>query len=342
MSTVDANGASVRQESMYLFAYLSVLAVLAWLVGSRDFSRGVDTINYVSFYRSMRSCGCFSGWHEPGFELVTFPVAILKLEPSAFLIWMSGVGMYMMWHVSRLAGEHVPRGRARTKITALIICLFLVSPLFISAQINAIRQGMAAMALIALAIHLHERRKKKAFLWGAIAVSLHLSSAMYLVSLLLLPVSPVVLYGTFTLSFIFYVSGLSESVVQAFSSFSGVPLYQMVNEYGASADYAGGVKLEFALASLAFLFIGLIIKLVSRGEVRGRIDWFVRIYVCFILPFLWLGWGNFSNRYAYTAWFMMSVIGGLGLYSHVRRVPRLVFLVAVVVAGVVFITGIQP
>jgi hypothetical protein len=247
----------------------------------------------------------------------------------------------MMWYVGRMAGLFLHEQRARVKVAAATTCLFLLSPLFVSAQINALRQGMAALSLLIMVIHFSEGRRRVALLWAGAAISLHYTSVMYIATLSFMAVSIWILLGILFASFLLYVTGFTQSLVAAASSFTGLPLYQMLMDYGSRAEYTTGIRLDFAIASMLFLIIAVVIKRLSPQNVKQRLDLLARVYMCFIIPFFWLGWGAFSDRYAYTAWFMMSMVGGLGLYGQLKRLPPMAFYAMTLLSGVTFIIAIS-
>ena len=59
--------------------------------------------------------------------------------------------------------------------------LLYVSPMFVNASINAVRQGLAALLVFTALLSFQQRKWWPFALYGALASSLHLSSLLYLV-----------------------------------------------------------------------------------------------------------------------------------------------------------------
>ena len=153
----------------------------------------------------------------------------------------------------------------------------------------------------------------KSILASVLAVSFHLSSIMYLAlfPLLMLPIwiLLVILAG---LSVI-YASGLSEVIVSSVSELFNLPIHDYVTQYRADLAYQSGVRYDFLIFSMLGVGFGLLGRYFSNK--KAIIDALLKIYIVLLIPFLMLGYANFSNRYVYTAWLFLSILTAYAAYS---------------------------
>lgn len=315
----------------------SVLLVLGLAVGLRDFGVGTDTYNYIFAYQKLQLCRCMEFAFEPGFEAIGWSLAIAGASPQAYLVAIAMLQLVLLWMVSGWVGGTDVDERERFKVRASILLFFLLSPLFLSAQINAMRQGTAAIAVLFACAHLYERRYRAFAAWAVLSVLLHYSSILYVATLALLLLPPVFAYLAFALSFVLYLTGVTEQAIHWLSTALGLGVYELVKLYAATVDYQTGIRYDFAIASALFLFAGVALRAIARKELRPRIDFFLKAYACLMLPFLWLGWAVFSNRFAYTPWLIMSCVIGIGIFPRLHRLAPSVFAAFVVAAGALYL-----
>jgi hypothetical protein len=289
--------------------------LLAILIGSRDLSIGTDTERYAAWYQVIADCHCFYGNIEPGFNIFGLISALLT-NNAGFYFFSISLTLFVMLNV--VSGKIVKLDsqidRDNKKLLfALILLAFFFSPFFVSAHINAIRQGMAAFMLFYAFLSFQEKSWGKSILASVLAVSFHLSSIMYLAlfPLLMLPIwiLLVILAG---LSVI-YASGLSEFIVSSISGLFNLPLHDYVTQYRADVAYQSGVRYDFLIFSMLGVGFGLLGRYFSNK--KAIIDALLKIYIVLLIPFLMLGYANFSNRYVYTAWLFLSILTAYAAYS---------------------------
>src|SRR3546814_6825413 len=131
-----------------------------------------------------------------------------------------------------------------TFLSAAMMLLFL-SPMFVNASINAIRQGLAALLVFAALLSFHQRRWWQFGWYGALATSVHYSSLFYLAF------APALFLDTKTLRYagvaglLVYCSGLSELIVQTLTP----GIHATVMEYAARTELRAGVRIDVAVFS---------------------------------------------------------------------------------------------
>lgn len=296
----DSMAANARVV-LSLLLLLGVCTVTVIVVSLRALDVGTDTHVYAAVFLAMGDSLMVTRF-EPGF---------LALTRAASITGMSVTGYQATLFVVLLAGSVVAARRYfiyldsnrgfLTFLTAVLLFLF-ISPMFVNAAINAVRQGLAAPLVFAALLAFHQRKWRRFVVLGAVASSLHYSSLMYLAC------APVLLLSLRRqriiagLGFLAYCSGLSLVVVRA-----AVPaLYSAVMNYSVDAVYRAGIRYDFALFSLFWYLLPFMVSRIVQSPFSERIKQSTAVYMVMVLPFFLLGWGNYSNRYLLVAWVFAS------------------------------------
>ncbi|HEY5802776.1 MAG TPA: EpsG family protein [Lysobacter sp.] len=295
----DTVGASVL--SVLLLAAVAVFG--CWLVGTRSPDIGTDTLTYAGFFEALGRESIETRL-EPGF--VYLSIALWKLglgvtgyQTALFALMLGTVAVSTRQYFRALGDE-----RGYLTFLSVSLMLLFVSPMFVNASINAVRQGLAALLVFTALLSFQQRRWGMFALFGVVASSLHMSSVMYLLF------APVLLLGARTqriiaiAAFALYVSGLSMVMVRA-----AVPaLYELVMTYTENSRYQSGVRIDFAVFSIFWYALPYALSPLVKPEFREKIRSGTSIYLVMLLPFFAIGWGFFSNRYLLPAWLSASLI----------------------------------
>lgn len=302
----------------HLFLLVAFLAA-ATVVGLRSLSTGTDTLNYANNFLSIQSCNCFPGRMEPGFQGFTWLLALTGLGTDFYFFSTSSLLLATAYFLSRKVSYFLGGSDAdKWKIGYWILIFLFLSPFFVSANINTIRQGLASLFIFFAMFSLIERKWSSFLFYSILGISFHyFSAALVLLSLMLfLPLS-LLLISSFVLSVV-YGFGLSEMIVKFVSDQTGLGLHSFIVEYVAGAEYRAGVRLDFLIFSWfwgVFFLFGSYFLVEPRR--RHGLQILIKIYFVLLIPFLLFGFGNYSNRYAYTAWLFLSIAMG-GLVSSFR------------------------
>ena len=306
----------VQRRSTYIPATttLSVLLLLAvglfgcWLVGTRPLDVGTDTQTYAGFFEGLSSGGGETRL-EPGFVYLTWGlwklgVGVIGYQTALFALMLCTIIVATRRYHDFLVGDDVLQRPGYLTFLGAAIMLLYVSPMFVNATINAVRQGLAALLVFASLLSFQRKQWWSFVLLGALASSLHLSSLLYLVF------APVQLFGTrmqrviAVIAFVSYVSGLSTIVVRAL-----IPsLYELMMTYTPSQRSQVGVRIDFAVFSIFWYMLPYVLAPLVRAEYREKIKHSAAVYLVMTLPFFAVGWGYFSNRYLLPAWLSASLI----------------------------------
>ncbi|MGO4220345.1 EpsG family protein [Lysobacter sp. TAF61] len=287
--------------SMLLLAAVAVFA--CWLVGTRAADIGTDTMTYAGFFEALGRESMETRL-EPGFVYLSLALwklgmGVIGYQTALFALLLGTVVVSTHQYFRSLGGE-------RGYLTFLVVALTLlfISPMFVNASINTVRQGLAALLVFTALLSFQQRRWGAFVLFGLLASSLHMSSFLYLLF------APVLLLGARTqrlvalVAFVLYVSGLSMAIVRA-----GVPaLYELVMTYTENSHSRSGVRIDFAVFSIFWYVLPFVLSPLVKPEFREKIRNSTAIYLVMMLPFFAVGWGFFSNRYLLPAWLSASLI----------------------------------
>lgn len=293
---------------------LSGQVILAILIGARGLDVGTDTARYAEWFKQIADRFGFYGNIEPGFNIFGLMIAFIS-DSVIFYFFCISLALFVMTNVIAVKVANFDgqlEHKDKQLIFGLILLGFLLSPFYVSAHINAIRQGLAGFMVFYAFLCLHDRSWIKFVIASIVAVSFHSSSAMYLVlfPLFLLPF-PYLLAIAIGFSLL-YATGLTEVIVKYLSHLLHLPLYDFVAGFRTDVSYQSGIRYDF----LVFSWLGLLFALIVRyfSDKKEVITSLLNIYIVLLVPFLMLGFANFSNRYAYTAWLFLSVLAAYTAY----------------------------
>jgi hypothetical protein len=286
---------------------LMLLAVACLFVdvvaGIRGLDVGTDTYTYATYFLSSRN-EIAATRLEPGFILVTRVLSATGMSVTGYQMFMFAILLMTAIVAARRYFDYLGNERGYlTFLTAALMFLFL-SPMFVNASINAVRQGLAALLVFAALLAFHRHQWRYFILYGVLASSFHYSSLLYLALAPMLLFSVRVLRIVAVLAFVAYCSGMTMVVVRAVAPF----IYNAVMDYSMSATYRAGVRIDFAVFSIFWYVLPLMMSRLVHKPFSTRIKDSTVVYMVMLLPFFLLGWGNFSNRYLLPAYLATSLI----------------------------------
>lgn len=302
-SAVEARG---NQVATFL-GFVLIAAVTAfgcWLVGTRSFDLGTDTRTYAGFFLDLRQ-GLRDSRMEPGFVYLSYLLSSAGLGVAAyfaalFALLLAFVAMAAHGYARYLGDTGF---RAQTLLCASLMLLF-VSPMFVNASVNALRQGLAAPLVFAALLAFEQRRWWRFVLLGALGSAFHLSTLLYLAFAPMLLLRPRTLRWVAAVALVVYCAGLSQWFVRTLVP----PLYTTVMEYTAHERLRAGIRLDFAVFSAFWYWLPHLLSPLIREPWRERIMRSTAIYLVMLMPFFVIGWGYFSNRYLLPAWLAVSLV----------------------------------
>lgn len=320
---------------------LSVILLLAaglfgcWLVGTRSLEIGTDTRAYAAFFERLGH-GPIETRLEPGFVFVSYVLSRLGLGVTGYQAALFALVLLTVGLSSRRYFRYLGDARGYlTFLTASLMLLYL-SPMFVNASINAVRQGLAALLVFAALLSFHQRKWLIFALYGALASSLHLSSLLYLAFAPALLLNARLLRYIAAAAFLVYCSGLSMVLVRSVTP----SLYSLVMSYTVNPDYRSGTRIDFAVFSIFWYVLPHLASPLVRSPYKERIKESTAVYLVMLLPFFAIGWGYYSNRYLLPAWLAASlIIAAIIFHSRLKllRNPLLVRLGLIASCGVFYV-----
>lgn len=330
-------GSATTANAGFVLSLILLFAAAAfgcWVVGTRGLDIGTDTSTYAAFFERLGQ-GPFDTRLEPGFVFVSYLLSRIGLgvtgyQAALFALLLLTACLSTRRYFNYLGATH----GYLTFLSASLMLLFL-SPMFVNASINAVRQGLAALLVFAALLSFQQRRWVLFAVYGLVAASLHVSSLLYLAFAPALFMSARLLRYGAALAFALYCTGLSLLLVQAL-----VPtLYTAVMTYTVNPEYRAGVRIDFAVFSLFWYALPLLLAPLVQPRFRERITDSTAVYLVMLLPFFAIGWGYYSNRYLLPAWLATSLIVA-AILCHSRlavlRNPLLIRLGLVAACGVFY------
>lgn len=311
-SYFEESAASNARTVLSLLLLAVAFAFTDVVVGIRGIDIGTDTSNYAMFFTSMRD-GLVATRFEPGFVFVTRVLSATGMSVAGYQMVLFWILLLTIIAASRRYFDYL--GSERGYLTLLVAgsMLLFLSPMFVNASINAVRQGLAALLVFAALLAFHRRQWRGFFVYGVLASCFHYSSLLYLAFAPMLLLNVRLLRIVAVVAFVAYCSGVTMIVVRALSPY----VYNAVMDYSLSSTYRAGVRIDFAVFSIFWYILPFIMSPFVRKPFDKRIADSTAIYLVMVLPFFVLGWGNFSNRYLLPAYLATSLMMG-AIFCHSR------------------------
>ena len=287
--------------SLLLIAAVGLVADA--VVGLRSIEVGSDTDVYADLFLSMRHALVVTRL-EPGFLLLTRALSATGMSVAAYQAVLFALSLLAAGVAARRYFHHLGGTRGYlTFFSAALMFLFL-SPMFVNASTNAVRQGMVALLVFAALLSFQHRQWRSFILFGAVASSFHYSSLLYLAFAPLLLLNLRLQRIIAITGFLAYCTGLTMILVRilAPSVFVDVMTYQL------GATYRSGVRIDFAVFSLFWYLLPYLGSRLVREPFSTRIKQSTSVYRVMVLPFFVLGWGNYSNRLLLAPWVAVSLV----------------------------------
>jgi hypothetical protein len=310
-----SNTSNVTTNARIVLSTMLILAACVFVdlvVGLRGIDVGSDTYVYADVFEHLRG-GMIETRFEPGFLLITRLMSVAGFSVHAYQCVLFGLLLLLAIIAARHYFAYLGGGRGRLTFVIAGLAFLFLSPMFVNASINAVRQGLASLPVFIALLAFHQRQWRTFFIYGVIATSFHYSSLVYLAFAPLLLINLKTLRIIALLAFIAYCTGLTMIVVRA-----AVPaLYNAVMDYSLASKYKSGVRLDFAAFSIFWYALPFMLSSIVREPFRARLKDSTAVYLVMLLPFFALGWGNFSNRYLLSAYMAISMMVA-AIFFHSR------------------------
>ncbi len=287
----------------FLFSFL-----ISYIVANREISVGIDTLNYLQNFDKISRCDCLDfSYFEPGFQFITY-ISSLIFDDSYYYFWLLSFAFNMLLFCFYYKVTFLNGGSKRNSLflLSLFIIFLMSSNFYLTANVNAIRQGLAAPFVFFAALYFIRHNYLYFLLFSVVSLCFHYSSLIFLIFIILMswPKRPVLLF--FALSFS-YAFGFSEFVVKFFSQISGLPIYDLIKNYSDSGLYEGFNVIFFAYTCIPFI-LAIFDKLYyGKFFLSNKISELFQIYTGLAACYFVLGFAGYANRYAFDSWLFLTV-----------------------------------
>lgn len=304
-----------KDDSVFFLIVLFLLLVVALATGFRPVNVGSDTALYSAIYEEALSGQELSHRFEFLYDLLLRVFSYFSLSSGVYFSFLSALSLlFLVLSFFNINGYFSrPAGDAGLFVYGLL--LLTTSVFFYSAQVNVVRQGVSCFALFCFYSCLLNRRCGFLLFFSAfVALGFHSTAVMFVFLAFGLIFSYRIVLGGVVFFAVLYSLGGAELLLEQISNLLNFDLYGKVVEYGADAEYASGIRLDFVVFSLG---LGFFLDFLGRFWVpsfqRERFLNCVKVYWLFLVPFFMLGFGAFSDRFLLNAWLYFSVALGVFL-----------------------------
>jgi hypothetical protein len=284
------------------------------VVGTRSIDVGSDTYVYAGVFDEFRGGGPAQTRFEPGFLMVTRLLAMAGVSLHVYQCVLFGLLLVFALVAARRYFDYLGGTRGGVTFVIASLAFLLISPMFVNASINAVRQGLSSLPVFIALLAFHQRQWRSFFIWGVIGTCFHYSALLYLVFAPLLLFNLKFLRLAAIFGFVAYCTGITMIVVRA-----ALPsLYSAVMDYSLGARYKSGVRIDFAVFSIFWYLLPYCMSGLVRKPHSERLKDSTAVYLVMLLPFFAVGWGNFSNRYLLSSYMAISMmVAALFFFSRI-------------------------
>jgi len=279
-----------------------LLSSIVIVVGSRDFRVGTDTLTYVEVFKLIAAG--YETQYEIGFVSLVKLLSILTLNPFFYFSIITLI-ITLTYIVFYLIIVDWSWGDRRNSDLILILSLLLVSSWFVTSVINVLRHGMA-LPWVYLSLILFVRQK---YFYSGVAfllsVGFHFSSLALLPFYLLFFLKRKWILCIVFFAAILYPLGVNEKLIQLVSLFFNIPVHEFIASYGSDSGFRVGFQIDLFIYSIFWLILFLSLDGLIKVQYVDKWRSIVSIYGVLLLPYFVLGFGGFSNRFGYIAWFFL-------------------------------------
>lgn len=330
-----------KKNAAYYFITVILVAVISIFSGYRSQEIG-DTYQYMLHYERIFESGSYIYKLELGFSLLAYLVSLVGGNYILFFFVVTFVITAAYLFLFRKAYISLVSNQVLFTDILLFLSLLVLSSWYLTSITNGLRQGLSLPFLyLSLFFFVFHKSLWKSVLLFVLSVSFHYSSFLVLPFLILALLKLNYVLLAWLVLAMGYVLGLNEIAVKIVSDLTSFSVYEKIKFYSVDIGVAGrydGFIWSFFLYTVFWPVLFLAVHYLnckSFCEDKYKILGLMKMYFILSMPYFVFGFGPFSNRYSYIAWFFIPLLQCfLLLYysSDARRFSRwfslLVFLVA--------------
>ncbi|KZX36398.1 EpsG family protein [Wohlfahrtiimonas chitiniclastica] len=294
---------------LYIMLYVISIGLLI-VVAMRPYY--TDTIAYVEYFKAMPSLS----WKveyiptpynmELGFYIFNKIISLVTSSTEIYLGCVFIILNFLVCYLFFLIRKHILFNHGNL----LLFYIFLFcSSWYFTATTNGLRQSIALFLLYIALIYMLGQQYIQGVIFILIGILFHKSILLFLPFFLIFSVSYVRRY-VFVITYILfigYILGLNETIVKFLSNLFHLNVYSDIKNYAVGANYRVGFSWDLGLYTLFWcIFPRLFIKFV--GIENANILNLVKILHFLFIPYFVLGFGGYSNRYAFMGWLFIPIV----------------------------------
>ncbi|CEK10248.1 EpsG family protein [Legionella hackeliae] len=329
----------IKYSNLQIALYIwPVLILLALAIGFRPMNVGSDTQSYSLYYENLR-WGMVHHFYEYLFFILAKIFSLSYIPIGYFFSFIALTGFILINLSARKITEYLEVSYDSNLVFLLLIICFSLSVFFYAIEINVIRHGIAILALFLFYFLLINRAHILLLMLSALfAVGFHQTSVVYLLVSFLIFFSYRFVFSLVLVLAFLYVTGLIKKSIFIFSQMTSINIYEKIASYGLNSGYASGNRLDFTLFTL---FCGLLFFIIGKyllnANNRRKYNQLLKIYWILTIPFFFLGFAGYADRYLLPAWVYLSILSAVFLQFEVSKsslaikITYLVFLASAIV-----------
>ena len=311
--------------------YTIIICFFSYLVATRDYSIGTDTLNYYQYFLNVDFYNGSQYQHEMGFHYLV--LIVYKLTKSyTFFLFVFNILINIVYIKSMT--NFIDNKNKDLYILAytIFLGLLLSSSWYQVATLNGLRQGISLALLYLSLSYLYLNKNLLFVIFLVISLSFHNSTFLIAPFLILYYFRIRVFLFIFTIIALFYPLGINELIVKNFSNMTGFSVYSMIANYAEGVNLWRGFQIPFYIYSVFWcgLFLFIHLKYFKTNQVS---EFLLKTLLILTSAYFLFGFGDFSNRFGFFSWLFLPIIQTFYLASFVSYYTRnrdLIFLIATI------------
>lgn len=287
----------------HIAIYISILFV-SYFISVRDLDIGTDTFNYMILFKKSLNPYLYIDT-EILFLALNKLVGFFTTDYRFLLFFCASISLFFsLLMIKKSISFFCDSYRDVDTFYIVIFSIFLLSPFTFNANTNVIRQGLSTPILITAFIMFAKRKYINSLVLFLLAIGFHKSSFMFFLLSPLMFVGHKKLVLIVSMLSIFYISGIAYNILQPVFEYFGIIKYFIeIKEYGISSSYKSGIRIDFFLFSIFFIFLSYI------GYMKKYIiEELVKILLILFIPFLLFGYMAYSDRLLLALWYTIPIV----------------------------------
>lgn len=332
---------AVKNNYKYTLLILPALFIIAYSLGFRASFVGSDTIDYIRVFKEYIVSGKAERFSWL-FKVMMLSSSYISTNPQYLFFITIIINLFLIAVNSNLISRQLWKPTENLKFALIVFLISFVSPFFLAAQVNVIRQGLSISFIFLFYLLLLNRSSIISILLsGIIAQGFHPFSILFLLPAFGLIFSyKAIVKIVFAFAFI-YLTGAISYLVYQLSDIFNWPLYESIMHYGNDTYYVSGPRYKFIFFTLG---IGILSDLLGRYSLlaQNRESYFrlLKIYWLLTIPFFIIGFGRYSDRLLLPCWNFLPFIFAIFLkkLSDYRVIPIYVLILGAYNVAFIYLT----